>query len=85
MRSVLFFDAMLTPKIITVVYWLLLLGVVVSGISMMSGGYSGFSFSSFLMGLGIIISGGVGVRIFCELLIVLFKIHENSKKIADKA
>jgi hypothetical protein len=36
------------------------------------------------MGLGIIVGGGVGARIWCELLIVLFKIHENIKKIADK-
>jgi hypothetical protein len=70
---------MLTPKIITFVYWLLLLFAVVSGLGTMFGGYG-----DFLMGLGIIVGGGVGARIWCELLIVLFKIHENIKKIADK-
>ncbi len=34
MRNI-FFDAMLTPKIITAVYWLALLGVLISGIGMM--------------------------------------------------
>jgi hypothetical protein len=32
MRNIFFFDAMLTPKIITAVYWLALLGVLLSGI-----------------------------------------------------
>ncbi len=39
----------------------------------------------FLAGLGIIIFGAIGSRIWCELLIVLFKIHENLQKIANKS
>ena len=84
MKEVLFFDSMLTPKIITFVYWLLLVVVVISGAGSWFGGYEGFTFVKFLMGFGIIIGGGIGARIWCELLIVLFKIHENIKKIADK-
>lgn len=84
MKDLFHFDSMLTPKIITFVYWLLLLFAVISGLAAMSGGYGGVTFGGFLMGLGIIIGGGIGARIWCELLIVLFKIHENIKKIADK-
>ena len=84
MKGILFFDNMLTPKIITFVYWLLLLVAVVSGIGAMFTGYSGVTFGSFIMGIGIAIAGAVGARIWCELLIVLFKINENIKKIADK-
>ena len=84
MRFVFFFDAMLTPKIITFVYWLLLLAAVVSGFGSMFSSYGGLSFGTFVMGLGIIVGGAVGARIWCELLIVLFKIHENIKKLADK-
>lgn len=80
MRDVLFFDSMLTPKIITLVYWLLLVVVVISGIGMMFTG----GFGSFIMGLFTILAGAVGARIWCELLIVLFKINENMKKVADK-
>ncbi|KKO43945.1 membrane protein [Arsukibacterium ikkense] len=79
MRDVLFFDSMLTPKIITFVYWLLLLAVLVSGLGAVFSGYG-----SFWSGLGILVFGSIGVRIWCELLIVLFKIHENLKKLADK-
>ena len=84
MKDILFFETMLTPKIITFVYWLLLLVAVVSGIGAMFTGYSGVTFGSFIMGIGIAIAGAVGARIWCELLIVLFKINENIKKIADK-
>ena len=82
MKNIFYLNEMLTPKIITIVYWLLLLFAVVSGVISMFGG--GFGFGKFLMGLVIIIGGGVGARIWCELLIVLFKIHENIKKMADK-
>ncbi len=71
---------MLTPKIITFVYWLLLLGSVVSGVTTMFVGYD----ASFVYGLFIIVSGCIGARIWCELLIVLFKIHSNLQKIANK-
>jgi uncharacterized protein DUF4282 len=81
MKDIFFFDAMLTPKIITFVYWLMLLGSLVSGLGTMFGGYGG----SFLGGLGIIIGGAIGSRIWCELLIVLFKINENLQEITNKS
>ncbi len=83
MKDVFFFDAMLTPKIITFIYWLLLLIAAVSGLGTMFWGSGEFTVSKFLTGLGIIVGGGVGARIWCELLIVLFKIHENIKKLAE--
>ena len=79
MKSLFFFDSMLTPKIITFVYWLMLLGVVTSGLSSMFSGYGG----GFLAGIMILIGGAIGARIWCELLIVLFKIHENLRKLAE--
>lgn len=81
MKDVFFFDAMLTPKIITFVYWLLLLGSLISGLGSMFTEYGG----GFFAGLAIIVGGAVGARIWCELLIVLFKIHENLQKIANKS
>jgi len=56
----------------------------VFGFGSMFGGFEGVTFGKFITGLGIIIGGGVGARIWCELLIVLFKIHENIRKMADK-
>lgn len=81
-RQILYFDSMLTPKIITFVYWLGLVAVVIAGlISMFVGGPS---FVKFLMGIGVMVGGAISVRINCELLIVLFKIHENIHKLAEK-
>lgn len=79
MKDVLFFDSMLTPKIITVVYWLLLLGVLISGLGIMFSGQTG----GFLGGVAMIVGGAIGARIWCELLIVLFKIHDNIKRVAQ--
>lgn len=81
MKNLFFFDEMITPKIITVIYWLMLIGVVLSGLGRM---FTGGGFGGFLSGLGIIIFGAIGVRIWSELLIVLFKINENIHKLAQK-
>lgn len=84
MRDALFFDSMLTPKIITLVYWLLLIAVLLGGLGTMFGGMGGFGLGSLIQGVVVIVAGAIGVRIWCELLIVLFKIHENIKKLAEK-
>lgn len=84
MRDIFFFDSMLTPKIITLVYWLSLFFIAITGLNTIFGAYGGASFTSFISGLGIIVGGAIGARIWCELLIVLFKINDNIKKIADK-
>lgn len=82
-KDLLFFDAMLTPKIITFVYWLFLLGVLLGGLGSMFAG--GFSFGGFFKGLLYIGFGALSVRIWSELMIVLFKINSNIQKLADKA
>lgn len=73
MKDIFFFDLMLIFKIIIFVYWLLFLGFVVSGVIMMFVGYD----VSFVYGLFIIVFGCIGVRIWCELFIVFFKIYSN--------
>lgn len=80
-KDLLYFDEMLTPKIITVVYWLLLFITIISGLGTMIGGGG---IVGFLGGIILIITGAIAVRIWCELLIVIFKIHQNLKKLADK-
>ncbi|MCP1337984.1 DUF4282 domain-containing protein [Idiomarina sp. M1R2S28] len=84
MKDVLFFNNMLTPKIITFVYWILLLAAVIGGISTMFAGYEGFTFGSFIMGLLAAAGGALGARIWCELLIVLFKMNEALQDLRKK-
>jgi hypothetical protein len=63
----------------------MLISFVVLGIKLMSGGYYwDLTFTSFLIGLWVIIVGAVAARIFCELLIVIFKINETLKDMNSK-
>jgi Domain of unknown function (DUF4282) len=83
-RDVLFFDAMLTPKVVTLVYWLLLAAVVIAGLgSMFYMGFQYMTFGTFVRGLAITAGGIIGARIWCELVIVLFKLNENVQRIAN--
>jgi hypothetical protein len=83
-RDVLFFDAMLTPKVVTLVYWLLLVTAVIAGLgSMFYMGFQYMTFGTFVRGLAITIGGAIGARIWCELVIVLFKLNENVQRIAN--
>ncbi|MEO8019561.1 MAG: DUF4282 domain-containing protein [Pseudomonadota bacterium] len=83
-RNLLFFDAMLTPKFITFIYWIGLIGVVFSGLgSIFILGFQYVSFGGLIRGLFITVGGAIAVRVWCELLIVLFKINENVQKIAN--
>lgn len=84
MRDVFFFDKMLTPKIVTFVYWLALFGVFVSALTSMFAGYDGFTFGKFFMGLVYMAVGAVAVRIWFEILMVIFKINEALQDIRNK-
>jgi Domain of unknown function (DUF4282) len=82
-NKLLFFDTMITPKIITFIYWILLLSCVGYGLSYIFGGYDGFTFTKFIVGIVIIALSTVGVRIWCELLIIVFKINDNLKNLKN--
>lgn len=84
MKDLLFFNKMLTPKIITIVYWLLVVGALAGGLSEMFGGYQGVTTEKFFTGLFFMIGGVVGARISCELLIVVFKINEALQEMRTK-
>lgn len=87
MYKLLTFNEMLTPKIVTLLYWLGLISVITTAITTLFGyGYGEFSgfFQRLIMAICILIFGGLIVRIYSELLIVIFKIYENLKKIADR-
>lgn len=83
MKNLFFFDKMLAPKLITLIYWVLLLVAVVNGAFTIFGGYY-FHFTDVVFGILQIAGGVIGARIWCELMIVIFKINSNLQKIADK-
>ncbi|WP_340608682.1 DUF4282 domain-containing protein [Xenorhabdus bharatensis] len=54
-KSLLNFDEMITPKIIIIIYWLGIIAVVISGVSVIfATGYYGSFFSGLLSGLATI-------------------------------
>jgi len=75
-RDLLFFEKMIVPKIIQVIYWILLVVVLLAGIVTL--------FQSVLAGIGLIVLGPLLVRIYCELMIVIFKINESLQVIRNK-
>lgn len=85
MEKLLRFDDMITPKIITLVYWLALGAAAIGGLMSCFVGMGRFSAAGLLMGLAIALGGALVARITCELLIVLFKIHENIHSLAKAA
>ena len=85
MKKVLFFNSMLTPKLITVIYWIMLVLVIIGTVTNLFTGYGGVTFGALIQAIATLVGGCVLARVWCELLIVLFKIHENLQKIADKS
>ena len=85
MNQLLTLNDMLTPKIVTVIYWIGLFCIVLAALGTLFGlmGSGGF-FSRLISAVCILFFGGLAIRIYSELLIVIFKIHENLKKIADR-
>ena len=84
MKNLFYLDEMITPKIITLIYWILLIAAVVTGIGSMFYGFGGFTFGRFLLGIIYIVLGALGARIWCELLIVLFKMNEALQDIRNQ-
>ncbi|HLQ95140.1 MAG TPA: DUF4282 domain-containing protein [Pseudogracilibacillus sp.] len=94
MKSFLKFDKMVTPMIIQVLFWIGVafsaLGAVfyvIFGLIMMFSGEDGEGFLGFFAIIGAFIGLIVGVlfsRIYCELLIVIFKILNKLTSIDDK-
>ena len=81
-RSVFFFDAWLSPKLILLAYWIMLAGCVIGGLTMIfSGSYSFVSTAP--MGWALLIFGPIGARIICEGAMVIFNVNDNLQRIRE--
>lgn len=76
-KNMLFFDTMITPKIITFLYWITLASMIITGIVFIFQG-------QLLKGIGILIGGSLLYRVLFEMIIIAFKSNEYLKKIAEK-
>lgn len=75
------FERMITPFIIQVIFWLGVIGSIVGGIFMMigTGGFGGI-----LTGLLIMLFAPIVIRIYCEILIVAFKMLSLLVDVRDR-
>ena len=82
------FNEFITTKIITVLYVCAMIGAGVWGLVILFGGFATKSFGGILAGLVLapiaFLVGTILARIWLETLIVLFRIAENTAKIATK-
>lgn len=69
MQEYLTFRRMITPVFIQVIFWILVAIVVIIGIVRLA--------DEPLAGLAIIVFGPLAIRIYAEILIVMFRINDN--------
>ena len=72
MEEFLSFRKMITPIIIQIVFWIGVAVSVIFGLGIMFQG----TFVTFILGLMYVVLGPLTVRIYCELIILLFRIYD---------
>ncbi|MCP9767082.1 DUF4282 domain-containing protein [Lacihabitans sp. LS3-19] len=80
------FDKMITPTIITIIYYFLAGIAILSGVVLIIRGISADWGGGMMVFWGLItlVAGPIWARITCELMIVLFKIHGRLSSIDEK-
>jgi len=76
MQDYLRFRKMITPTFIQIIFWIGVVGIVIGSFTAMT--------QSIWAGLGGLLLGLLVWRIYCELMLILFKIHERLGEISDK-
>jgi hypothetical protein len=71
------FRKMITPVVIQVLFWLGVASVVIGTVIGIANGQA-------MQGLLLIILGPIAVRVYCELLIVIFKINDTLTEIRNQ-
>ena len=73
MNDILMFRKMVTPILIQIVFWVVTIASILSGVKLLA--------DQNPVGLAIIILGPLGARVYAEMLIVIFKINETVTEI----
>ncbi len=75
------FRTMITPVIIQIIFWIGVALCIIVGIFYLLFGYHYYGSSAPAYGLLILVFGPVAVRIYCEILIIFFRINETLTEI----
>jgi len=79
--DVLTFRKMITPTIIQIIFWLGVVACLISGLGTMVSLPFGLGV---IPGLLILVLGTLGVRIWCELIILAFRIYDTLQEIKNQ-
>jgi hypothetical protein len=78
------FRKMITPIIIQILFWLGVIIAIIFGIVSIVYGVVRSDIPTLLYGLLVLILGPLVVRIYCEILILFFRINETLTEISNK-
>ncbi|MDQ0215317.1 prepilin signal peptidase PulO-like enzyme (type II secretory pathway) [Oikeobacillus pervagus] len=83
MNRFLNFDTMITPTLIKLLFWIGVIFSVISGLAIIFAGIAApfGGGMAVLSGLVTMVAGPLLTRVYCELLIVFFKMHDTLKNI----
>ncbi len=81
MKDFFAFRSMVTPFIIQIIFWLGLLVCLGVAIFLIAFGVKLHDYTDVYKGLAILLLGPLGVRIYCEILIIFFRINETLTEI----
>ncbi len=78
MGELLSFRRMITPAVIQILFWLFVAVAVFGGLALLIGGDTG---GQRVFGLIYLIIGPILARVYCEIIIILFRIHDVLREI----
>jgi hypothetical protein len=81
MRDFLAFRTMVTPVIIQILFWVGVIVCIISGLVMIVMGVKTLGGRLMLKGVLLALLGPLGVRVYCEILIIFFRINETLTEI----
>lgn len=78
LENVLRFKVMITPIAVQILFWIFVVLAILAGLAAIFTG-------EFLQGLAFIFIAPIVIRIYAELIMVIFKIHQAVQEIATKS
>jgi len=83
MKKILNFDVMVAPLVIKILFWIGAAFCIIMGLLSIVQGFGAYIGGGelILSGLLLIVLGPVAIRVYCELLIIMFKMFDTMKSI----
>ena len=76
MKAFLNYEYMITPGVLKILSYISMVVVVIMGVLALG--------TAAITGVSMIVLGPIAVRIYAELMLVIFELHKELKKIANK-